>query len=314
MHQQLYKQIIDQAKTENRQKNQGVYLEWHHIVPEFMFRNRKRKGPHGHLDGDPNHPDNPVLLTFQEHRMTYYYLYEIHKDTRYGYQAGSALQFFFTKAGGNHKRQIHLSEVDQLFLNSMAHLREIGISSISKARKGKMPVVDVITCQSIGSVAVDHPKVLSGEWIHHSKGKPGHKNGKSQKGLQNNNYKSMTTERRQRVYDCVGHSVVDGGYFSAKLFVSALKKEFSEFKKVSQVWVFNNFGSYEDLIRSYNQERKQSVVHDSQYKSTQHRDKLRSASSSKSWVTDGQHSIMISSTTLNRFLSNNPSYKRGRTL
>jgi len=314
VYQQLYKQIIDQAKQQNRQKGQGAYYEWHHIVPEFMFKQRKRKGPIGHLSGDPNHPDNLVLLTFQEHLMAHYYLYEMHKDSRYGYSTGSALQFFFTKAGGNHKRQINLSEVDQAFLNSMAHLRQIGISSISKARKGKMPVVDAITRQSIGSVAVDHPKVVSGEWIHHSKGVSGHNNGKRQDGVNNNNYKSMTPERIQRVYDCVGKSITDALYFSPKLFVSNLKKEFSEFKKVSQVWIVNNFGSYESLIKRYNQEREQSVVHDSQYKSLQHRDKLRGAASSKSWITDGHHSLMIPSNTLNEFISNNPSYKRGRTL
>ena len=177
-----------------------------------------------------------------------------------------------------------------------------------------MPVVDATTRESIGSMPVDHPKVLSGEWIHHSKGMPGHNNRKRQDGANNNNYKIMTPERRQRVYDCVGYSVVDDVYFSAKLFVSNLKKEFSEFKKVSQVWVFNNFGTYEALIKSYNQERKQSLVHNSQYKSTQHRDLLRGAASSKSWVTDGQHSLMIPSHTLNEYLNNNPSYKRGRTL
>ena len=281
MYQNLYKKIIDQAKIENRQKNQGVYLEWHHIVPEFMFRNRKRKGPYGHLDGNPNHPDNLVLLTFQEHLMCHYYLYEMHTDTRYEYSAGSALQFFFTKAGGNHKRQINLSEVDQKFLNSMAHLREIGISSISKSRKGTMPVVDAATRQSIGSVAVDHPNVLSGEWIHHSKGRPGHKNGKSQKGAQNNNYKGMTDDQLNRVMKCVPLAIIDDTYLQKSALVRELKKEFKEFKKLSHIWINNYLGGLYAVVDMYNQLNGSEYKYDPYYRSVAQRELARIANKSK---------------------------------
>lgn len=281
MYQTLYKQIIDHAKTENRQKDQGVYFEWHHIVPEFMFRNRKRKGPHGHLDGDPNHPDNLVLLTFQEHLMCHYYLYEMHKDTRYGYQAGAALQFFFTKAGGNHKRQVHLSEVDQEFLNSMAHLRELGISSISKARKGKMPVVDAVTRQSMGSVLVDHPKVLSGEWIHHSKGRSGHKNGKSQKGAHNNNYKGINNDQLTRVMKCVPLALVDGIYLQKSALLRALKTELHEFKKLSHVWINNHLGGLNAVVKRYNQLHGSQYKYDPYYRSIAQREMARAANKNK---------------------------------
>jgi len=72
MYKELYKKIIDQAKAENRMKNQGVYYEQHHIVPDFLFKNRKRTGPKGHLDGKPDSPENLVLLTFSEHLMAHY--------------------------------------------------------------------------------------------------------------------------------------------------------------------------------------------------------------------------------------------------
>ena len=260
MYQQLYKQIIDQAKQQNRQKGQGVYYECHHIVPEFMFKHRKRHGPRGHIDGDPNHPDNLVLLTFQEHLMCHYYLYEIHKDSRYGYQSGTALQFFFIKAGNGHKRQIHLSQVDQEFLNSMAHLRELGISSISKARKGKMPVVDAVTRHKIGSVPVDHPKVVSGEWIHHSKGVPGHNNGKRQDGSYNNNYKGISDQQLARVMSLIPHVAVDNYYIQKSTLLSALKKELTEFKKLSHVWINNHLGGMSGLVARYNQ------IHNTQYR------------------------------------------------
>jgi hypothetical protein len=313
MYQQLYKQIIDQAKHQNRQKGQGVYYEWHHIVPEFMFKDRKRKGPVGHLSGDPNHPDNLVLLTFQEHLMCHYYLYEMHKDSKYGYQAGSALQFFFTKAGNGHKRQINLSEVDQEFLNSMAHLRELGISSISKARKGKMPVVDVVTKKSMGSVPVDHPKVLSGEWVHHSKGKPGHNKRKRQDGSHNNNFKAMTPERRARVLDCVGRSLVDGYYFSVARFEDNLKLEFKEFKKVSQRWIINNFRSMHQLVDEYNMVRGSTVVHDPNYKSKETKNKISNQLAGRSWVTNGVRDTLVAKKDLDQYLLLNPDYSKGRT-
>ena len=43
--------------------------------------------------------------------------------------------------------------------------------NISNARKNTMAVVDSKTGVMIGSVSCDYPKVLSGEWGHHSKGK-----------------------------------------------------------------------------------------------------------------------------------------------
>lgn len=313
MCQQLYKQIIDQAKQQHRQKGQGVYYEWHHIVPEFMFKERKRRGPAGHLSGDSNHPDNLVLLTFQEHLMCHYYLYEMHKDSRYGYQAGSALQFFFIKAGNVHKRQIHLSQLDQEFLDSMAHLRELGISSIRKARTGKMPVVDVATKQSMGSVSVDHPKVLSGEWAHHSKGKPGHNNRKRQDGSHNNNFKEMTPERRARVLNCVGRSLVDGSYFSVSKFIDNLKSEFQEFKKVSQVWVINNFGSIQNLVQEYNSDKGCNVVHDSNYKSSETKNKIREQMKDRSWITNGVRDTLLHKRDLDQYLLVNHDYSKGRT-
>ena len=281
MYQQLYKQIIDQAKQRNRQKEQGAYYEWHHIVPEFMFKQRKRKGPLGHLDGNPNHPDNLVLLTFQEHLMCHYYLYEIHKDTRYGYQAGTALQFFFTKAGGNHKRQINLSEVDQEFLNSMAHLRELGISSISKARKGKMPVVDALTRKSMGSVSVDHPKVVSGEWVHHSKGRPGHHNHKRQDGAHNNNYKGITEDQKDRVLALIPQVVVDGFYVQKSALLTAMKKELTEFKKLSHVWLKNHLGGVASLVESYNQVHGTQYIFDPYYRSQKQRQMARQYAANK---------------------------------
>jgi hypothetical protein len=163
----IYKQIVEKAKSENRRKKNGIYYERHHIVPDFMFIERKRKGPKGHLPGDPDNPKNLVLLTAREHILCHVLLAKALYGKRYSHQAASALTFFYTKVMGNHPRQ--KNNLPGL-MRKYKRYRELGLSGISKARQGKMPVVDAITRESIGSVPVDHPKVLSGEWIHHSKG------------------------------------------------------------------------------------------------------------------------------------------------
>ena len=43
MYKELYKNIIDKARKEKRMKNQGTYYEQHHIVPDFLYKNRKEQ-------------------------------------------------------------------------------------------------------------------------------------------------------------------------------------------------------------------------------------------------------------------------------
>ncbi len=312
MYKELYKDIIENAKAENRMKSQETYYERHHIAPDFLFKNRKRTGPKGHLDGDPNGPENLVLLTFSEHLMAHYYLYEIYKGTRYEYSAGSALQFFFVKATGSHKRQINLSEVDQQFLKDMAHLRLIGIESIRKARTGMMPVVDAITREKIGSVSVDHPKVVLGEWIHHSKGVPSStplENKRSMKGSLNTNYKELTQNRRERLWKCVSYSCTEG-YLKLNLLRDNMKREFTEFSKISTVWIINNFGSIDNLVTEVNKELNLNITYDPCHKSKEQRKLLSEKSSKHRWYNNGVVNVRV--TDEKEFCSNNPEYVKGR--
>ena len=277
-----------------------------------MFKQRKRTGPAGHLDGNPNSVDNLVLLTFQEHLLAHYYLYEILKDTRYGYSAGTALQFFFIKATGNHIRQRKLSEVDKEFLDKMAHLRKIGIESISKARARKMPVVDAVTREKIGSIPTDHPKILSGEWIHHSKGVKQTWARRSQVGENNGNYKKMTSQHLDRVFRCVGKSLIDDTHFSVSTFSKNIKLEFTEFKKISIKWVMNNFSSVENLIVQYNQKMNATVVYNPYYRSVSQRSKASKKNQMYAWVTNGTKDLRILKSDMIVFLNTNTEYKNGR--
>jgi len=309
MYKELYKLLIDNAKKENRMKNQENYYERHHVVPDFMFKNRKRPGPVGHLDGDPDSPENIVFLTFQEHLLAHYYLYEIYKDTRYEYSAGSALQFFFVKATGNHKRQLNLSEVDKSFLNEMEHLRLLGNESISKARKGKMPVVDAVTREKIGSVSINHPKVISGEWVHHSKGKKQTWKHRSMKGSMNTNFKELTHDRKERLWKCVAASCEEG-HLKKKLLCEALKKEFTEFKKISLAWIKNNYDSFDDLVKETNKNLKLIIKYDPYHRSNEQRNLNAIQSSKHRWYNNGNHNIRV--TDVDTFIKNNPEYIPGK--
>jgi hypothetical protein len=66
-----------------------------------------------------------------------------------------------------------------------------GRKRISIARKGKIVVKDAKTGIMVGSVPNTHPKVISGEWVHHTKGRKASPEEKAAKGdtsgLRNNN-------------------------------------------------------------------------------------------------------------------------------
>lgn len=309
MYKKVYKELIDTAMKENRVRGGDVYYEKHHIVPDFLFKNRKRTGPKGHLDGNPDSPENIVLLTFQEHLLAHYYLYEIYKDTRYEYSAGSALQFFFVKATGNHMRQENLSEVDKKFLDDMAHLRSLGNDSISKARKGKMPVVDAVTREKIGSVPTDHPKVISGEWIHHSRGKKQTWQPRSMKGNLNTNFKELTPGRRTRMWKCVASSCIDG-YLKLNQLEKSMKKEFTEFNKISIAWIGNKFGSLDNLIKETNENLNLDIKYDPYHRSSSQRKTASEHSSKHRWYNNGVVNVRVTDVTT--FTRDNPDYVPGK--
>jgi hypothetical protein len=60
-----YYNITSTAKA--RVKDPSIRTETHHIIPESFFKNRRRKGAAGWLEGNPNSSENLVLLTPKEH-------------------------------------------------------------------------------------------------------------------------------------------------------------------------------------------------------------------------------------------------------
>ena len=58
-----YYSIIHHARSRTKHEN----LVIHHIIPECFFVKRKRKGPAGWLEGNPDSLENLVALTEKEH-------------------------------------------------------------------------------------------------------------------------------------------------------------------------------------------------------------------------------------------------------
>lgn len=261
----IYRNIIKSGKE--RVKEEGRYYENHHIIPKFLYK-MNSKNKRGIFDGNPNDPKNLVLLTLREHFICHLLLYKIYKKTKYGHVFGSILYKFFDR------RNDRRSEI----LNSKQYerYRIIALKCISTERSGKIPAVDAKTGKSVGSIRCDHSKVISGEWVHHSKGKHTYynkitgekvyckvdderiKNNSDWIGInydyggnKNPNYKEMTEDRKQRVFSLVEKSIINNS-FMKKRFEILLKEEFTEFKKISTVWINNNFGSLDNLIKEYN--------------------------------------------------------------
>jgi hypothetical protein len=73
-----YFSITNNAKTRPASKKKVKELfgdvEKHHIIPDSFFINRKRKGPTGWLEGNPEESDNKVWLTPREHFICHWLL------------------------------------------------------------------------------------------------------------------------------------------------------------------------------------------------------------------------------------------------
>lgn len=71
-YQRIYNQIIERAKSENRQKGGEIYYEAHHIIPKCL-------GGEGKSSQWKTHP-NIVLLTAREHFLCHWLLHEIYPN------------------------------------------------------------------------------------------------------------------------------------------------------------------------------------------------------------------------------------------
>lgn len=101
--------IVNKAKLRSTNKKELIqefeYIELHHIVPECLFINRKRKGAKGYLEGNPDNKNNLVYLTAREHFICHMLLIKLLKNTFDKARLGPALYKMFGE-GGQYKKSI----------------------------------------------------------------------------------------------------------------------------------------------------------------------------------------------------------------
>lgn len=250
-----------------------IYVEKHHIIPSH--------------DNGPDDESNLVVLLPEEHYLAHFIRYKAFNQTNDFISVRCTLNGYAGKKNKKIKQQLESFSINKriaLFKQHITSFRKMhgwqtddGKLRISEARKGTFPCVDAITGISVGSHKKDHPKIISGEWVHHSKGKVSVTEISSGKrmyvrvediknnrhlyktncadgsGSKNQNYKEMTPERKERVYALIPKSIIDNIHFSSSKFEELLKEEFkNDFKKISHKWIENNFGSFQNLLNEYN--------------------------------------------------------------
>ena len=118
----IYKQIIEQAKIENRIKHRGIYYENHHIIPKCL--------------NGTNDENNLVLLTAKEH-------YLCHKLLTYIYKGNKKIGFAYHLMTFMNKRKYSLTSRDYAYARELCSfyssgpLSEEHKNNISKGGKGK---------------------------------------------------------------------------------------------------------------------------------------------------------------------------------
>lgn len=234
-----YKRIHDQIIDKYRNKDRVGYMEKHHIILRCL--------------GGTDDKENLVYLPPREHFLVHLLLFKMNKNTPHKYKYGMSLALFIHQ-GNNHIRTLNFKYSSRKY--EIWH--KAGLKCISEYRKGKMPVKDTATGKMIGEAEINHPKVLSGEWVHHSKGLKLSEQRKAEmrkltKGSKNPNYKEFTDEVKEILYDCIKDSLEDN-----YLRVGILEKNFKQktshiFNKISNVAIINKYKSWQNLIDEYNE-------------------------------------------------------------
>ena len=286
----LYKDFINYCKNTTpktrlsirddqdiRLRKDHLYVENHHIIPKSV--------------GGSDDIDNMILLLPEEHLFAHkirYKAYNLRQDmlaVRFILN-GLANRGHIDKTTSLRLTQ-HIKKQYAWIRSSSAEFRlnhgwqtESGVKRISNARKNTMPVKDAITGEMIGSVDVNHPKVISREWVHHSTGRKISKEHrlklKSQKANKNNNYKSFATCDFLLIFLHNHKSLVvdDSFYFSKKKFNGTLKEHIkNEYEKKihADSILKNRFGSIEEFINRYNQTYNENLIFKPYYRSTEQR-------------------------------------------
>lgn len=157
--------ILSRNSKDIRLSKDYIYVEIHHIIPKSL----------GGIDTS----DNLVELLPEEHIFIHMLRYKIFK-TREDMLAVRFMLNGFESCKknyvGNLSKKIRMGyawikQNAAEFRKETGWQTEDGRRRISEARKGTMVVKDYVTGEIIGAVETDHPRVINGDWVHHTKGR-----------------------------------------------------------------------------------------------------------------------------------------------
>lgn len=153
-----------------RLNKEYIYTEHHHILPKSQ----------GGSDDD----SNLVELLPEEHLFIHKLRYKAFCNRTDMLSVRFILNGLNNASEGNRKidsRSIRVNkEIRKTFSFIKQHSAEFrkihgwqtieGVKRISESRKGTFTMKDINTGEIVGSFSKTHPKYISGEWVHHSKG------------------------------------------------------------------------------------------------------------------------------------------------
>ncbi len=158
--------VLNRNSKDIRLNYDSIYTENHHIIPVSL--------------GGSNDTSNIVQVLPEEHVFLHKLRYVVF-NTREDMIAvrfclnGIANNKRYKSSNGFRLTKTVLQGYAFIRQNSAFFRKEHGWQTkegrlgISEARKGMMPAKD-LNGLLIGAVPIDHPNVISGEWVHHSKG------------------------------------------------------------------------------------------------------------------------------------------------
>lgn len=300
------KQTIPQERLEKRNINdlrlndEYLYTEIHHIIPRSL--------------GGSNNKENLIELLPEEHLFIHQIRWKIFNQR----EDMLAVRFILNGLKGIKNQEIKKALKSKILTkkilkgyawmknqiynfrkNHKWHTKK-GVENISKSMKGKVIVKDAKTGKLIGKINHNHPKFLSGEWVHHSKGTTMVKDLETGEiyrvsieeyrkykgikyefpnpkiGKKNGNYKELTPEIEEEIFNCMDKTIVEN-HLILKELIDCFKikaKEFYKNPKVSRNFFINKYGSIDNLIRKYNQNRNKNIIFEPYFRTKEIRKKI----------------------------------------
>jgi hypothetical protein len=132
-------------------------------------------------------------------------------------------------------------------------------------------------------------------------------------GMNNGNAKPDIT--KEMIVDVVCQFCIEnnkqGDYLLRKEIETILKEKLG----VSQMILKNRIErGLRQLIEEVNSKLSVPVKYDPYYRGKKHKSQLSAATSKQRWATNGIDNVKLTEDTLEKFLAENPTYKRGRTI